>query len=241
MEPLSTDAVEPTGDPVRQRARLVRLHYAPAESRALGTLAILAILGILWIMVPVGLGVLLGTLLAFTGYARYRDLAHRTRKPALAAALVTTVAHAPGDGCGRCRHVPAHPQGSGCGVGHASVAGPRRRRRPVRGAHAADAPRHRPRARGPRRPASRRDRRHRGDARDVGHADRRRRCRGRARVLLHDDDDVLRAAQLAGPRQARRAAHAAQSTPHAPPAARGAAPGARGRSSATSGRPSSRA
>jgi predicted PurR-regulated permease PerM len=91
VEPLSTDAVEPTGDPVRQRARLVRLHYAPAESRALGTLAILALLGILWVMVPVGLGVLLGTLLAFTGYARYRALAQRTRKPALAAALVTAV------------------------------------------------------------------------------------------------------------------------------------------------------
>jgi predicted PurR-regulated permease PerM len=89
MEPWSTDPVEATGDPVHQRARLARLHYAPAESRALGTLAILAVVGILWIMIPVGIGVLLGTLLAFTGYSRYRDLAHRTHKPALAAALVT--------------------------------------------------------------------------------------------------------------------------------------------------------
>lgn len=89
MEPETTHPVEAPGDPAHQRARLARLHYAPAESRALGTLAILAVLGILWVMVPVGIGVLLGTLLAFTGYRRYCELAYRTRKPALAAALVT--------------------------------------------------------------------------------------------------------------------------------------------------------
>ncbi len=89
MEPVSTAPVEPTGDAVHQRARLARIHYAPAESRALGTLAILSVLGILWLMVPVGIGVLLGTLLAFTGYSRYRELERRTRNPVLAAALVT--------------------------------------------------------------------------------------------------------------------------------------------------------
>jgi predicted PurR-regulated permease PerM len=83
------DGPGPTVAPAQARARDARLHYAPAESRALGTLAILATLAILWIMVPVGIGVLLGTLLAFTAYPRYRALARRTHKPALAAALVT--------------------------------------------------------------------------------------------------------------------------------------------------------
>jgi predicted PurR-regulated permease PerM len=83
------DASGPTVQPAQIRARVARLHYAPAEARALGTLAILATLAILWIMVPVGIGVLLGTLLAFTAYPRYRALARRTRKPALVAALMT--------------------------------------------------------------------------------------------------------------------------------------------------------
>ena len=55
-------------DAEHARARLARLQYAPAEARALGTLAILAVIAILWVTIPVGLGVLLGTLLAFTAY-----------------------------------------------------------------------------------------------------------------------------------------------------------------------------
>jgi predicted PurR-regulated permease PerM len=89
VDPGPTEAVEPTVDLAHARARVARLHYAPAESRALGTLAILATLAILWITVPVGIGVLLGTLLAFTAYPRYRALARRTREPVLAASLVT--------------------------------------------------------------------------------------------------------------------------------------------------------
>jgi predicted PurR-regulated permease PerM len=90
VDPGPTGAVEPTADAAHVRARNARIHYAPAESRALGTLAILSTLAILWIMVPVGIGVLLGTLLAFTAYPRYRSLARRTHRPALVAVLVTT-------------------------------------------------------------------------------------------------------------------------------------------------------
>jgi predicted PurR-regulated permease PerM len=89
VDPGTTEAVEPTVDAAHARARIARLHYAPAESRALGTIAILATLAILWITVPVGIGVLLGTLLAFTAYPRYRALARRTHEPVLAASLVT--------------------------------------------------------------------------------------------------------------------------------------------------------
>ena len=89
MERLASQSVESTVDLARTRARIARLHYAPAESRALGTLAILAVLAILWITLPVGIGVLLGTLLAFTAYPRYRYLARRTHEPVLVAALVT--------------------------------------------------------------------------------------------------------------------------------------------------------
>jgi predicted PurR-regulated permease PerM len=79
----------PHVDDAHARARAARIHFAPAESRALGTLAIVSTLAILWIMLPVGLGVLLGTLFAFTAYPWFRTLAHRTRKPVLAASLVT--------------------------------------------------------------------------------------------------------------------------------------------------------
>jgi predicted PurR-regulated permease PerM len=88
---MSTEPFEstPSLDPAHTRARAVRLHYAPAESRALGTMAIVATLAILWVMLPVGLGVLLGTLLAFTAYHRYHELTRRTHRPVLIAALVT--------------------------------------------------------------------------------------------------------------------------------------------------------
>jgi predicted PurR-regulated permease PerM len=78
-------------DAEHARARQARLHYAPAEARALGTLAILGVIAILWVTIPVGLGVLLGTLLAFTAYPRYQYFAHRTHKPVLVAALATVL------------------------------------------------------------------------------------------------------------------------------------------------------
>jgi predicted PurR-regulated permease PerM len=87
-----TESLEHAVDAAHVRARAAQLHYAPAESRALGTLAILATFAILWVMVPVGLGVLLGTLLAFTAFPRFRSLTRRTHRPALIAALVTAAA-----------------------------------------------------------------------------------------------------------------------------------------------------
>ena len=89
MKAVTSKPVEPPVDTAEARAREARLHYAPTEARALGAIAILAVLAIFWIMVPVGLGVLLGTLLAFTAYPRYQYFAHRTHKPVLVASLVT--------------------------------------------------------------------------------------------------------------------------------------------------------
>ena len=63
---------------------------APAESRALGVIAGLAVLAILWVVLPVGIGVLLGTLLAFTVHKTFRQLVRRTHRPWVAAALLTS-------------------------------------------------------------------------------------------------------------------------------------------------------
>jgi predicted PurR-regulated permease PerM len=82
----------PPQDDAHARARAALAHYAPAEPRALGVMAIVAVLLILWILVPVGLGVLLGTLLAFTVYHSYRSLARRTGRPALVAGGMTLAA-----------------------------------------------------------------------------------------------------------------------------------------------------
>ena len=79
------------GEEAHRRAGEARLHYAPAEPRALGTLALLAVAAILWVLVPVGSGILLGTVLALTTYRYYRPLARRTRRPALVALGVTAV------------------------------------------------------------------------------------------------------------------------------------------------------
>jgi len=83
---------EPSVDDEHARARQARIHYAPAESRALGTLGIVATVAILWVLVPVGIGVLLGALLAFTTYHPYKPLVRRTRRPVLVAIIVTTLA-----------------------------------------------------------------------------------------------------------------------------------------------------
>jgi len=87
QEPV--DAPESELDPAHARAREARLHLAPSEARALGVMAVLGMLAILWVIVPVGVGVLLGTVFAFAVYPYYRGLAQRTGRPTLAAALIT--------------------------------------------------------------------------------------------------------------------------------------------------------
>ena len=79
-------------DPAHARARATAEHYAPAEPRALGALAILAAAAILWVVLPVGIGVLAGTLLAFTMQPTNRALARRTQRPTLVAFALTTAA-----------------------------------------------------------------------------------------------------------------------------------------------------
>ena len=73
----------------RDRARAVIARLAPAAPRALGVVAALAALVLLVIIVPVGTGVLLGALLAFTIYGRYRALVRGSRSPGLVAAGIT--------------------------------------------------------------------------------------------------------------------------------------------------------
>ncbi|HEX3772461.1 MAG TPA: AI-2E family transporter [Polyangiaceae bacterium] len=89
MSRPSIDSSEAVPDAAHARAREAAARLAPAESRALGALAVLGALAILWVIVPVGVGVLLGAVLAFTAYPAYRKLAHKTGRPALAAALIT--------------------------------------------------------------------------------------------------------------------------------------------------------
>ncbi len=79
-------------DAAHARATEARTHYAPAEPRALGVIALLAAAAILWVVLPVGIGVLIGMLLAFTLYHPYKPLARRTGHPALVAAGTTAVA-----------------------------------------------------------------------------------------------------------------------------------------------------
>lgn len=79
-------------DAAHARATEARTHYAPAEPRALGVLALVAAAAILWIMLPVGIGVLIGMLLAFTLYHPYKPLARRTGRPALVAFGTTAAA-----------------------------------------------------------------------------------------------------------------------------------------------------
>jgi predicted PurR-regulated permease PerM len=78
-------------DPVRAAAAL---DSARAERRALGVFAVAAIAAILWIARPVGSGILLGTLLAFSVQPFYERMAMRTGRPALTAlgcVVVSTV------------------------------------------------------------------------------------------------------------------------------------------------------
>jgi predicted PurR-regulated permease PerM len=74
------------------RARAAVEHYAPAEPRALGVMAALAVLAIFWIVVPVGVGVLLGALLALATLRPYRRLSRWSGRPVVAALLTTAIA-----------------------------------------------------------------------------------------------------------------------------------------------------
>ena len=82
----------PRGGGEHERATRARVHYAPAEARALGVIAGLAALTLLWLVLPVGVGVLLGTLLAFTAYRPYRWLARKTGRPGLSSLVLTAIA-----------------------------------------------------------------------------------------------------------------------------------------------------
>ncbi|HZU82536.1 MAG TPA: AI-2E family transporter [Polyangiaceae bacterium] len=90
IEPIA-DIEAPPVDAEHMRAREARRHYAPAEARALGAMALIATAALLWIVLPVGIGVLLGALLAFTVYPLYRRVARRLRRP-VAVALGATIA-----------------------------------------------------------------------------------------------------------------------------------------------------
>jgi predicted PurR-regulated permease PerM len=86
---VATPPHEPTLDAAHKRALEALARYAPAEPRALGAMAAIAAAAILAVILPVGVGVLLGALLAFTVYGRYRKLARRTGRPSLAAFVAT--------------------------------------------------------------------------------------------------------------------------------------------------------
>ncbi len=79
-------------DPAHARARKVSAVYAPAESRALGAIAILATAAILWVLLPVGIGVIVGTLLAFTLHHTHKVLVRKTHRPVLVALGLTIAA-----------------------------------------------------------------------------------------------------------------------------------------------------
>jgi len=76
-----TETPVPT-DPVRRAAVL---DSARAERRALGICTAVAVATIIWITRPVGVGILLGMLLAFSLQRFYDRLVVRTQRPALTA------------------------------------------------------------------------------------------------------------------------------------------------------------
>ncbi len=87
MDPVSAPASpRPPLDAAHRRAQAVSAQVAPAESRALGVLAILAILAVVSVVIPVGAGLLVGAMLAFTASGQYRRMVDRTRRPVLVAA-----------------------------------------------------------------------------------------------------------------------------------------------------------
>lgn len=88
---MAAPPTEPAPDAAHLRAQQAAQHYAPAEPRALGVMAAIATLAILWVIVPIGVGVLLGALLAFASLGLYRRLARRWGRPSLIAVAVTLV------------------------------------------------------------------------------------------------------------------------------------------------------
>src|SRR4051812_2414284 len=64
----------------------------PGQRRALGFVATLAVLGILRVAMPVGIGILLGTLAAFILQPLYRRILRRTKRPEVAAMSCVAVA-----------------------------------------------------------------------------------------------------------------------------------------------------
>lgn len=97
-EPLPPDASEP---PPSSEMRAPEppptavLPEAPPdpvrERRALGVLAIAAVAAMVWIIRPVGIGILLGTLNAFMMQSFYEWLRARGRRPAVAAAIAVGI------------------------------------------------------------------------------------------------------------------------------------------------------
>lgn len=83
--------LDPHGDAAHRRAQEAQSLYAPAEARALGTIALLSVAAILWVAAPVGTGVMLGTVFAFALYPICGSLARRTQKPRLVAATITAL------------------------------------------------------------------------------------------------------------------------------------------------------
>jgi predicted PurR-regulated permease PerM len=72
----------PAGAPRRREA----VH----ELRTLGAIAIVFAIAAIWVIVPVGVGVLLGAVFAFTAYPLYYRLTRRTRRPVFVALGFTT-------------------------------------------------------------------------------------------------------------------------------------------------------
>jgi predicted PurR-regulated permease PerM len=89
---VAAPPTEPPLDAAHARAREAVAHYAPAEPRALGAMAVLAAIASLWVLLPVGIGVLVGALLAFTLYHPYKPLVRRTHRPVLVALGLTLAA-----------------------------------------------------------------------------------------------------------------------------------------------------
>jgi len=80
---------EAQDEKARVRAQTANAHYAPAEPRALAVMAALGALAILWVLAPVGIGVLLGTFLALALHSFYRKLVRRKHDPAYVALGMT--------------------------------------------------------------------------------------------------------------------------------------------------------
>lgn len=72
--------------PVGARRRREAVH----ELRTLGVMAIVALVAAIWVIVPVGVGVLLGAVFAFAAYPLYHQLNRKRRRPVLVALGLTT-------------------------------------------------------------------------------------------------------------------------------------------------------